>query len=131
MGSDFRPRVKNLKLPEDLSFPVQTGDLISIESVGVRVTNSVSLIGNVERPGEYEWKKGVRIRNFVEEKEDLLPKTDLNYGIIRRKNEDGTVMVLSFSPCNALRNATSPDNLILQEQDALYFFPLDEPRRFL
>jgi protein involved in polysaccharide export with SLBB domain len=128
LGSDYRPRVKNLKLPEDLSFPVQTGDLISIESVGVRVTNSVSLIGNVERPGEYEWKKGVRIRDFIEEKEDLLPKTDLNYGIIRRKNEDGTVTVLSFSPSNALRNATSPDNLILQEQDALYFFPLDKPR---
>ena len=128
LGSDFRPRVKNLKLPEDLSFLLQTGDLISIGSVGVTVKNSISLIGNVERPGEYEWKKGVRIRNFIQEKDDLLPKTDLHYGIIRRKNEDGTIKVLSFSPLNVLKSDTPFDNLLLEEQDALYFFPLDKPR---
>jgi polysaccharide export outer membrane protein len=128
LGLDFRPRVKNLQLPEDLLFEIQTGDIISISSVGVNVTNSVSLIGNVERPGEYEWRAGLRIRDLIQVKEDLLPKTDLNYGLVRRKNEDGTIKVLSFSPLKVLKSPDVSDNLLLEEQDALYFFPLDESR---
>ena len=128
LGPDFKPRVKNLKLPDDLSFALQTGDLISISSVGVKVTNSVSLIGNVERPGEYEWKMGMRVGDLLKEKDDLLPKTDLNYGLIRRKNEDGTIEVLSFSPLKVLRGSDVSDDFLLEEQDALFVFPLDESR---
>ena len=131
LGPDFRPRVKNLNLPKDLLFELQPGDIISISSVGVKVTNSVSLIGNVERPGEYEWKDGLCIRDLLQVKEDLLPKTDLNYALVRRKNDDGTIKVLSFSPLKVLKSPDAADNLSLEEQDALYFFPLDESRNSL
>ena len=128
LGSDFRPRIKNLKIPEDFSFKIQSGDLISLSSAGVRITNSVSLIGNFLRPGEYEWKKGIRIRDLLQEKENLLPKTDLNYGLVRRKNDDGTINVLSFSPLKVLKDSNISDNLLLEEQDVLYVFPLDKSR---
>lgn len=131
LGNDFRPRVKNLKLADEFSFQIHSGDLISIGSVGVNVTNSVSLLGNVERPGEYEWKKGLRIRNFVQEIRDLLPKTDLNYGLVRRKNDDGTIQILSFSPSNVLQDSDAKDNLLIEEQDAVYFLPMGESRNSL
>ena len=131
LGSDFRPRIKNLKMPEDLSFKIQSGDLISFSSAGVKVTNSVSLIGNFQRPGEYEWKKGLRIRDLVQEKEDLLPKTDLNYGLVRRKNDDGTINCFSFSPLKLLQDSNTTDDMLLKEQDVLYVFPLDESRNEL
>ena len=131
LGSDFRPRIKNLKMPEDLSFKIQSGDLISFSSAGVKVTNSVSLIGNFQRPGEYEWKKGLRIRDLVQEKEDLLPKTDLNYGLVRRKNDDGTINCFSFSPLKLFQDSNTTDDMLLSEQDVLYVFPLDESRNEL
>ena len=131
LGSDFRPRIKNLKMPEDLSFKVQSGDLISISSSSVTVANAVSLIGNFQRPGEYEWKKGLRIRDLIQEKDDLLPKTDLNYGLIRRKNDDGTINVFPFSPIKVLRDSNTSNDMLLREQDVLYVFPLDESRNDL
>ena len=58
----------------------------------------------MERPGEYEWKDGLCIKDLLQVKEDLLPKTDHNYGLVRRKNDDGTIKVLSFSPFKVLKS---------------------------
>ncbi len=53
---------------------------------------------------------------------------DLNYGLVRRKNEDGTVKVLSFSPREVLHGSNLLANLILEERDALFIFPRDQSR---
>ena len=44
------------------------------------------------------------LRDLIQVKEDLLPKTDLNYALVRRKNDDGTIKVLSFSPLKVLKS---------------------------
>ena len=58
----------------------------------------------------------------------MLDNSDLNYGLVRRKNEDGTVRVLSFSPREVLHGANLRANLILEERDALFIFPSDKSR---
>jgi protein involved in polysaccharide export with SLBB domain len=60
--------------------------------------NSVSLLGNVERPGEYEWRKGLTLGDLIHSSNDLLPSTDLTYGLIRRKLENGSIKAISFAP---------------------------------
>ena len=131
LGADFRPLVKNLNIPQDLSFKLFSGDIVSISSSGVKVTNSISLVGNIERPGEYEWRDGICIRDLVQGQESLLPRTDLNYGLIRRKNTDGTIKVLSFAPSSIFKDVDSSDNHLLNKKDIIYFFPSDEPRQKL
>ena len=128
LGADFRPRVKNLNIPDDLSFKLIAGDVISLGSSGVKVTNSVTLIGNVDRPGEYEWKKGITIKDLVQGQEDLLPRTDLKYGFIRRKNDDGTIKIIDFSPSDLLGKKDSNELLSLEKHDVVYFLPSDLPR---
>ena len=88
LGEDYRPFVKNLSLPSDSRFKILPGDIISISSASSEVSNSISLIGNVERPGEYEWKAGMKLKDIIDGIDDLLPKTDMHYGLIRRKLQE-------------------------------------------
>jgi polysaccharide export outer membrane protein len=130
LGEDYRPFVKNLSLPSDSRFKILPGDIISISSASSEVSNSISLIGNVERPGEYEWKAGMKLKDIIAGIDDLLPKTDMHYGLIRRKLQDGTIKVIHFSP-SALFSKGHPSPIHLQKEDALYFFSVDQSRNNL
>ena len=127
LGADFRPIVKNLSIPNDSSYKILTGDVISLGSASSKVMNSVSLLGNVERPGEYEWRKGLTLGDLIHSSNDLLPSTDLTYGLIRRKLENGSIKVISFAPAE-LFNQESKQSLFLEKQDAVFFFSNKTPR---
>ena len=127
LGADFRPIVKNLSIPNDSSYKILTGDVISLGSASSKVMNSVSLLGNVERPGEYEWRKGLTLGDLIHSSNDLLPTTDLTYGLIRRKLENGSIKVISFAPVE-LFNQESKQSLFLEKQDAVFFFSNKTPR---
>ena len=130
LGEDYRPVVKNLSLPSDSRFKILPGDIISISSASSEVSNSVSLIGNVERPGEYEWKAGMKLKDIIDGLDDLLPKTDMHYGLIRRKLQDGTIKVMNFSPSALFSNGPSSP-IHLEKEDAVYFFSIDQSRNNL
>ena len=127
LGADFRPIVKNLSIPNDSAYKILTGDVISLGSASSKVMNSVSLLGNVERPGEYEWRKGLALGDLIHSSNDLLPTTDLTYGLIRRKLENGSIKVISFAPAE-LFNQESKQSLFLEKQDAVFFFSNKTPR---
>ena len=122
LGSDRRPLVRNLQMESDSEFPISGGDLVSIPSASVRVGNVISLAGNVERPGDYEWKSGLRIIDLIPDVNALLPGTDYNYALIRREHSDGSLSVNHFQPIEIFRDSSSPLNLELQKRDTLYFF---------
>lgn len=127
LGKDFRPIVKNLSIPSDSSYKILTGDVISLGSASSKVMNSVSLLGNVERPGEYEWRKDLTLGDLIDSSNDLLPSTDLNYGLIRRKLENGSIKVISFAPAE-LFNQGAKQSVFLEKQDAVFFFSNKTPR---
>ena len=127
LGPDFRPIVKNLIIPNDSAYKLVSGDIISLGSASSEVMNSVSLLGNVERPGEYEWRKGLRLSDLIDDAHDLLPKTDLKYGLIRRKLDNGMVQVFSFVPADLLRKGVQ-QSILLEQKDAIYFFSNESAR---
>jgi polysaccharide export outer membrane protein len=127
LGEDFRPIVKNLSIPNDSAYKLVSGDIISLGSASSEVMNSVSLLGNVERPGEYEWRKGLRISDLIDDAHDLLPKTDLKYGLIRRKLDNGMVQVLSFVPTDLIIKG-GQQSILLEQKDAIYFFSNESAR---
>lgn len=122
LGADRRPLVRNLELESDSEFPIFGGDLISVPSASIRVRNVVSLAGNVERPGDYEWKSGLRIGDLIPDAHALLPGTDYSYALIRREHADGTLSVRQFQPSEIFRDSSSPFNIELEERDTVYFF---------
>ena len=57
LGEDYRPLVQNLSIPLDTKFKILPNDIISVPYASSVVSNSVSLIGNVERPVNMNGKK--------------------------------------------------------------------------
>jgi protein involved in polysaccharide export with SLBB domain len=64
--------------------PLQGGDIVKIFPIVPLVTNKVVLQGNVRRPGEYEWRPGMRARDVLPHGDSLLPDTFLDYALITR-----------------------------------------------
>ena len=130
LGGDYRPVVKNLSFPSDSGFKILPGDIISISYANSEVSNSVSLVGNVQRPGEYELKAGMKLSDIIVSIDDLLPKTDMHYGLIRRKLQDGTIKVINFSPSSLFSKSLSAA-IHLKKEDVVYFFSMDKSRETL
>jgi protein involved in polysaccharide export with SLBB domain len=82
---------------------VQDGDILNVEEVLAREYDVVYLRGNVNRPGRYEFKKGMTLRDLVPSVRDLKSETFFNYGHIKRSTEDDQrAVLLPFSLKEAL-----------------------------
>ena len=127
LNSDYRNVVKNLNFSENKDFKIASGDLISIGFAGSSVKNVVSIIGAVEKVGDYEWRENLKLTDIISSKDDFLTNTDLNYGIIRRMNQDGTYSCFGFKPIDLVSSTTEPVRLELM--DLIYFFSKDKESR--
>ncbi|MDQ3000973.1 MAG: SLBB domain-containing protein, partial [Fibrobacterota bacterium] len=87
---------------------LQDGDILNIEEVLSREYDVVYLQGNVNRPGRYEYKKGMTIRDLVPGVKDLKTETFFTYGHIKRSSEDDQgALLLPFSLKDVFENNTS------------------------
>ena len=130
MDSSFRLNVKNLSLFKDESFTVKKGDQISLGFAGNAIKNSVSITGSAENVGDYEWKSGLVLQDIINDPLELLPNTDFDYGLIRRKKANGDIHCLSFVPSD-LFSSVEGKLVALQKQDQVYFFTRDSREELL
>ncbi len=122
LDPDYRPVVRNLKYKLDKSIKIQSGDQISLGFAGINIRNVVSLIGAVEKAGDFEWKENLILSDLVNSPEDLSPNIDLDYGLIRRKSEDGNIHYISFIPRDLLKNSPQSLPIPLYVEDMVFFF---------
>jgi protein involved in polysaccharide export with SLBB domain len=105
---------------------IQDGDLIKVFPVLSKGKNAVFLSGNVLRPGKYEHKSGMRIRDVITDHLDLLPESHFEYAVVLRKTFPAFIeRIVPFSLQKALENPGSDDDLLLEEQDEIIIYPLD------
>ena len=65
---------------------VVQGDVLRVYSVLEKMEDIVLLTGHVQRPGGYQWRKGMRVADLIPSIEnDLLPRPDLDYALLRRE----------------------------------------------
>jgi polysaccharide biosynthesis/export protein len=113
----------DLNSKEGQEFPVLNGDVLSVPSTLDRMKNVVSLVGHVERPGDYEWKETLSLNDLLPDYSSLLPKADMNYALIRREDsETGLVRVLSFRPLDVLRDGNGSKVVDLRPRDQVMVF---------
>lgn len=103
------------------SFILADGDFIRVSSIPGKETNAVFLHGNVKRPGRYEMKPGMRLRDLITGYPDLLEDTHLEYGLIKRLTPDLKTMLVPFDP-GALFNGKETENIALEPLDSVYMF---------
>jgi len=102
---------------------LQDGDLIKIFSIVEKDVNVVFLYGNIKRPGKYEYKEGMRIRDLIRDESDLLPETHLDYALIKRLKPPS--FEVSFLPINLKGLFSTKENIYnieLKPQDTVYVF---------
>lgn len=102
---------------------LQAGDELRVPRISEIIDNSVTITGAVTRGGRYEWRRGLRISDFVSSvTQDLLSDADLSYGlVIREATEDRKIRVLQFDVSSALKGDVQHD-LLLETRDQLLFF---------
>jgi len=112
-----------------LSVPVKNGDVIKIFASTEFETNQVLLLGNIKRPGKYAWHKGMRILDLIPSRDDLLPESLMDYGIIESEAEDNREKVVTRFKLGELMSLGDPAlNVLLKPRDRVYVFQRDSFR---
>ena len=112
------------------STAVMNGDTLIVPKVLPEINDAVVLSGQVQRPGPYQWRPGMRLADLIPSALDLAPGADANYVLIRRESKiDRTVEVLSADLGAALRSPVSAANVPLQGRDSIFVFSLEYGRQ--
>ncbi|MCC5879399.1 MAG: SLBB domain-containing protein [Idiomarina sp.] len=113
----------DLTAGRNLERSVQGGDVITIPAVSDTLDNSILLVGAVSRPGNYEWREGLRINDVLRSsRHDLLEQTDLGYGlVVREQGARRSLEVYQFDVALAIEGEPQ-ENLQLHERDQVLLF---------
>ncbi len=110
---------KTLDSTADALFKLKNGDRLKIREVSEFNRLAISVMGEVEHPGFYEWKEGLRISEIFKSISYFKTQADLNYALIRRQSLFGDISFLSFSPKKILNAPNSDADLLLEQRDRL------------
>jgi polysaccharide export outer membrane protein len=114
----------DISTPAGRQARVAEGDVLRVYSVLEKMEDIVLLTGHVQRPGGYQWRKGMRVADLIPSIEnDLLPRPDLDYALLRRElRPDHRVEAFSVRLGEAVQNPLSGANVELQPRDELMVF---------
>ncbi len=104
---------------------IRSGDTLVVPDVLPSFENTVVLAGHVFRPGNYQWRPGMRLTDLIGSPEELKPGVDTGYVLIRRERERGQpIEVLSANLGAAMQSPLGPANISLQASDTVNIFSL-------
>ncbi|MGJ8680095.1 SLBB domain-containing protein [Paraglaciecola sp.] len=106
---------------EDKVATVKDGDLIHVPKISPFVSDSVTLIGAVARPGRYQWRQKMFVSELLGNVgSDLLEETDLTYVLVLRQinaNRDIEVLQVDLTEI-----ALKQNDLALKPNDKIVVF---------
>jgi polysaccharide export outer membrane protein len=105
------------------------GDKLQIPMMRPTLENSVVLTGFVFRPGQFEYRPGMRLTDVVGSFDELRPNADQHYIMIRRESPpDESIEVISADLVRALAGRGSASDPELRPRDTIYVFDLSADR---
>jgi len=105
---------------------VQDGDIVKVFGVSGLEQNVVHLEGHVLRPGKYELKPGMRLRDLVGSYDVLLPQANLKLGEIERLVEPDLHQIVIPFNVGSLLAGNVTENIELAQYDTVRIFRWDE-----
>jgi protein involved in polysaccharide export with SLBB domain len=121
---DFHPSVVSFDLADALKNPATAPLLQPLDTVRIfsrfdfELPPTVSVSGEVRRPGTYRTSGQLTLRDAVFLAGGLTPDAALNTAQVFRFNTDGTSEIFTVKLRDAL-NGTAADNILLQPRDRL------------
>jgi len=130
--NDRRARVTvdvDLSSAAGTSTPLRSGDTVRVPTVRPTLEDSVTVQGYVYRPGEYQFRPGMRIADVLPSIDELKPNADQRYLLVRREMPpDRRIRVFSADLERALADRNSAANFELAPRDRIYVFDLESGR---
>lgn len=114
---------KHLAFSKD--FILSDADLVKVFGIAEREENVVFLNGQVKRPGKYEYRSGMRVRQLIKDVKDLQYETHLDYALIKRLVRTGSKFeseLIPFSLSRLLLEKDETQNIELMPMDSVYVF---------
>lgn len=100
---------------------LEDGDIVSVQKISDLPQNRVIITGNVKKPGVYQWKQGLRIRDLIFLADSLQRNTFSERGTLLRLLPNLRREIYPFNPRLAINNQQS-DNLALQNEDEVIVY---------
>ncbi len=98
------------KAAAQLSAILQDRDMVKIYPIAAHIQNVVVLGGHVLRPGDYEFKEGMRLSDLLTSYDDLLPEPHLDYAeILRLEEPDFHQRIIPFNLREVLKRNPEHD----------------------
>ncbi len=103
---------------------LKNGDIVKIFPILNLIANAVTLKGNVSRPGQYQWFKGMRISDLIKKpNKDLLPETEFKIAFIERLiPPDYHKELITFNLEEAVIKKNPEEDLLLQPYDVVRIY---------
>lgn len=115
--------INNKKLDRAKTFLLQDADLVKVFSIVDASSNIVNLNGHVKRPGVYEIKPGMKLKDIIKGVDDLLPEPYFEYALIKRITmPSGEAVLIPFKLGKLIFDSDPEANLTLMPQDNIYIF---------
>ena len=130
IDGDRKTMSVDLSNPEAAKLLVRSGDTLVVPDVLPTLENTVVLAGHVFRPGNVQWRAGMRLTDLIPSADALKPGVDMEYILIRREEERGQpVQALSANLSAALRAPGGQDDIALEASDTVHVFGLSLGRQ--
>lgn len=108
---------------------LQSGDVVRVPEIRPVLEDSVSLNGYVYRPGEFQFRPGMRLTDLIPSIDELKPNADQHYILIRRELPPSRkISVFSADLAQALAAPDSAANFELAPRDRVYVFDMESGR---
>ncbi len=119
----------DLTAGEGRATELANGDKLRIPAIRPTLENSVVLTGYVFRPGQFEYRPGLRLTDVLGSFDELRPNADQHYIMIRREvPPDERVEVISADLVRALAARGTASDPELRPRDKIYVFDLSADR---
>ena len=105
---------------------VDNGDELIVNHISNKLSNVITINGNIGVAGEYEYKKEEKLLELLNRAKCISQKTFLEKVYIIRLNPDRTKSHIAINLENILDNETHPDNIVMQEYDIVNVMSIDD-----
>jgi protein involved in polysaccharide export with SLBB domain len=111
------------------SLPVTNGDILRVLPLEDQLEDVILLSGQVERPGGYQYREGMRISDLLNDASALLPGADVDIYLVQRENPATLRKSVHYRDLlTALENPGGEQDLTLQPRDEVLVFDLARDR---
>lgn len=120
----------DLELGASKNVELLNGDSLRIGEIYDRLRGAIEIRGDAPVAGEYQWRKGMRLSNFLSSRDDHLSEdADLDFGVIvSRTGENFDISLRRFTPRDVLASPGTQSDPILNERDGILLFEEGESR---